>query len=242
MYIGDLTANMGGMARMKGGWRDVVQPLVTNPGSQSLGAATVAIKTAAQAWTDFLADPNIALAKPPLGQYNTTGKPLPTLAYYEQASDVPQNELIPVWVFVADVYTTAAQALKQSPLGASELVASDVIIYVPAAAADSALPQASITSPTAGTKVLPGQSLDLSGTASGGTPPYTYLWSSSVDGALGTAATVPVPGGLHSDVHGGNSQPNTISLLVTDADGQQSTATVDVSVIFPIYMPLILRQ
>jgi hypothetical protein len=237
VYIG----NNNLVAGLQGGWRDVVQPLMTNPGGQSLGATTVSIKTAAQAWNDFLANPDIALAKPPLGQYNTTGKPLPTLAYYEQASNVPQKELIPVWVFVADVYTTAAQALKQDPLGATALVASDVYVYVPAAAADGALPQAAITTPTAGTKVLPGRSLDLSGTATGGTAPYTFQWSSSVDGVLGTGPTITVPGGLHSDVHGGNSQPNKISLLVSDADGKQSTATVDVTVFLPVYLPLILK-
>jgi hypothetical protein len=236
MYVGDNNA----MAGMKGGWRDVM--LAPSPaGDGPLAAATVPIKTAAQAWNDFLANPDIALAKPPLGQYNTTGKPLPTLAYYEQASAVPQNELIPVWVFVADVYTTAAQALKQSPLGASELVASDVIIYVPAAAADSAMPQASITSPAAGTKILAGQSLDLTGSASGGTLPYTFQWSSSVDGTLGTGSTVAVPGGLHQDLHGGNPQPNTVFLTVIDADGKQATATVDVTVLLPVYLPLILR-
>jgi hypothetical protein len=146
-----------------------------------------------------------------------------------------------VWVFVADVYTTAAQALKQDPLGATALVASDVYLYVPAASADTTLPQASITSPAAGTKVLPGQSLTLKGTASGGTTPYSYQWSSSVDGALGTGSEVTVPGGLHSDVHGGNAQANTIYLFVTDADGKQGTATVDVTVLLPVYLPLILR-
>ena len=237
VYIG----NNNLVAGLQGGWRDVVQPLLANNGSQSLGAVTVPIKTADQAWNAFLANPGIALAKPPTGQYDRTGKPAPTLAYYEQPSDVPQNELIPVWVFVADVYTTAAQALKQDPLGATALVASDVYVYVPAASADNALPQASITSPAAGTKVLPGQSLNLKGTASGGTTPYSYQWSSSVDGDLGTGSEVTVPGGLHSDVHGGNAQANTIYLLVTDADGKQATATVDLTVLLPVYLPLILR-
>jgi hypothetical protein len=155
--------------------------------------------------------------------------------------NVSQTELIPVWVFVADVYTTETQALKQDPLGASTLVASDVSIYVPAASADSAMPSASITKPAAGAKIVAGASLGLEGTATGGTPPYTYLWSSSVDGDLGTGATLTVPGGLHTDLRDGAVQPTTITLTVTDADAKQATAKLDVTVLIPLHLPLIVR-
>lgn len=236
-YIGDNSQVVG----LQGGWRDV-EPAPVNMGVQSTAAVTVPIKTAEQAWAVFIADPHIALAQPPAANlYITATKPLPTLAYYEQASVVTQTELIPVWVFVADLYTSTAtsQAQVQSTQAVSALVASDVSIYVPASAA--ALVQANITSPTAGTKVMPGQSLILTGTVSGGQAPWTFQWSSSVDGELGAGPTLTIPG-LHSDVHNGNPQPNIIYLLVTDANGQQSTATVDVAVFLQMYLPVINKQ
>jgi hypothetical protein len=238
VYVGNNSAIVG----LHAGWRDLA-PVPATQADQTLGTTPkmVSIKTADQAWADFLSNPSIALAPPPFGTYDRTGKAAPTLAYYEQSAGVSQAELIPVWVFVADVYTKAVQALKQSPLGVAPLLASDVHVYVPAAFADTALPQASITSPAAGTKILSGLSLGLQGAAGGGTAPYSYQWSSSVDGDLGTGPTVNVAGGLHPNVHNGNTQPNKIILSVTDANGMQATATVDVTVLIPIYLPLILR-
>jgi hypothetical protein len=231
----------GQVIGLKAGWRDI-QLAQTNLGVQSTAAVTVPIKTVEQAWADFIADPHIALAQPPAANlYITETKPLPTLAYYEQPSNITQTELIPVWVFVADLYTMTGQARIQSTQAVSALVASDVSLYIPASAAAAAAPQATIVSPTPGTKVMPGQSLILTGTVSGGLAPLTFQWSSSVDGELGTGPTLTIPG-LHSDVHGGNPQPNIIYLLVTDANGQQSTATVNVTVFLQIYVPIIIKQ
>ena len=211
-------------------------------GAQSTAAVTVPVKTVGQAWADFIADPHIAVAQPP-AFISYTQKLTPTLAYYEQSSVVTQTELIPVWIFVADLYTstTPGQVQVQSTQAVTALVASDVSIYVPASAAPTAIVQANIVSPTPGTKVMPGQSLILTGTVSGGLAPLTFQWSSSVDGALGAGPTLTIPG-LHSDVHGGNPQPNIIYLLVTDANGQQSTATVNVTVFLQIYLPVIIKQ
>jgi hypothetical protein len=161
----------------------------------------------------------------------------------EEAWSTSQKELIPVWVFVADLYTTTATSLLQVQATAaiSALVASDVDLYVPASADPLAMPQASIISPAPGTTVRQGQSLVLSGTVSGGTLPYTYTWSSSVDGLLGTGPTLTIPG-LHPDVHSGQVQPNSIILLVTDANAQVSTDQVDVTVHLQLYLPLVLRE
>jgi hypothetical protein len=240
VYLGDGSAVIG----MKGGWRDVQMVLRSTAGIEATTAVTVLIKTAEQAWADFLADPSISLAEPPLAlAYDRTGKPDPTLAYYEQALAITQTELIPVWLFVADLYTeTVPLAVQvQATNAISVLVASDVKIYVPAEASPMALPQATIDEPAPGTVLRYGTSLDLAGSASGGMPPYSYLWSSSKDGILGTGPMLTIPG-LSPDVHGTSIQPNTITLLVTDANGQTATDSVDVTVYAAVYMPVVLKN
>jgi hypothetical protein len=237
LYLGDGSVVIG----MKGGWRDV-EFFQAGAGLDATTAITVPIKTSAEAWADFLADPSIALAQPPLAlAYDMTGKPDPTLAYYEQTLSISQTELIPVWVFVADLYTGTVASQVQATNAITALVASDVKIYAPASAEPMALPQASITSPAPGTTIIPGESLDLAGTASGGTAPYSFQWSSSADGILGTGPSLTIPG-LHPDLHGSQIQPNTITLLVTDANGQTATDSVDVTVFLLRYLPLIIKN
>ena len=51
--------------------------------------------------------------------------------------------------------------------------------------------------------------------------------------------TIP---GLHPDLHGGHLQPNAITLLVTDANGQLSTDKVDVTVFLYVHLPVVLRD
>ena len=238
-FIGD----NGQVIGLKAGWRDI-QLAQTNLGVQSTQVVSVPIKTSDQAWADFLADPHIALAQPP-EFISYTQKLTPTLAYYEQASIISQTELIPVWVFVADLYTqtVTSQVQVQSTQAITPvLVASNVNLYVPASASPTALPQASIISPTAGTIIVPGQSLVLNGAVTGGTAPYTFQWSSSEDGLLGTGATLTSPG-LHAFLHDGSLAPNVITLSVTDANGLQSSATVNVTVLGQqLYLPVILKQ
>jgi hypothetical protein len=231
VYVGD----NGEVIAMKGGWRDI-QPMLSD---------MIPVKTSEEAWQEFLADPSISLAQPPLARYyQVPAFPfIPTLAYYEQTLSISQTELIPVWVFESDLYTDTVpmSAQVQATEAISALVASNVKIYVPAAADPSSVPQATITSPAPGTTVRPGESLDLAGTASGGLPPYSYLWSSSKDGVLGTGPALTIAG-LLPDVHSGHVQPNTITLLVTDANGQTATDTVDVNVALLAYLPLVVRD
>ena len=234
VYIGDDSAIIG----MKGGWREV-QTQTAQSGLQATAAVTVPIKSAEEAWYAFVSNPTIALALPPQA-LTYTQKTTPTLAYYEQSLSTSQAELIPVWVFVADLYTQTATSGVQVQAVDAVTVATDVELYVPASADPAALPQATIIDPTPGTTVGQGQSLVLNGEASGGTPPYQYVWSSSADGLLGTGPTLTIPG-LHPDLHGGQLQPNAIVLLVIDANGQLSTDKVDVTVLVDVYLPLVLR-
>ena len=44
---------------------------------------------------------------------------------------------------------------------------------------------ATIDAPAPGLTLLPGQTVDLAGSATGGTAPYTFEWSSEVNGTLG---------------------------------------------------------
>lgn len=229
LYIGDNDQVVG----FKGGWREI----------QTTGNS-IPVTTDTEAWAAFLADPTIALAQLPTAEvYDTTGKPAPTLAYYEQPLALGQVELTPVWVFVADLYVTApqtaAQLAGQEPHGLS-LVVSDAKIYVPAAADPAALPQAEILTPAPGTNLVSGGTVDLMGSVTGGTPPYSYEWSSSVDGVLGTGETLNGVV-LHADPRGANLGPNTISLQVIDANGLITTATVDVVVWTTLNLPVVIR-
>ncbi len=238
-YIGD----GGQVIGMKGGWRDYEVAGGDGINLQAAAPVTVPIKTANRAWTEFLADPSIALAQPPLAlTYDRTGKPDPTLAYYEQALSIGQTQLIPVWVFVADLYTeTVGLSLHlQTTAAEAALVASDVNIYVPAADDPLALPQVSITSPAPGATIKAGQSVTLDGAVEGGQKPYMYLWTSSVDGALGADLKLDSPA-LHPDIKG-VLMANKITLLVVDANGLHATASVDVLVRAAVYLPLVLKQ
>jgi hypothetical protein len=239
VYIGE----DGEVIGMKGGWRDVQTMLHSTEGVEAPTVVTVPIKTADEAWAEFLANPDIALAQPPLAlYYDRTGKPDPTLAYYELTLSISQTELIPVWLFVADLYTDTIPPTVQvqATEAITALVASDVKIYIPAEAGAAGL-EATIEQPHAGTAVSPGTSLDLVGSASGGLPPYSFHWSSSKDGDLGSGDMLTVPG-LSPDVHGGQNQPNMITLLVMDANGQTATDMVDVTVYTPVYIPIVLKN
>jgi hypothetical protein len=236
-YIGD----NGEVIGMKGGWRDYESIPDVHASLQATAPVTVPIKTSDAAWAEFLADPSIALAQPPQALIYTQ-KLTPTLAYYEQSLSISQTQLIPAWVFVADLYTETVDIplALQATTAVTALVASDVNIYVPAADDPMALQQVTIISPTPGTIVKPGTSVELDGTVEGGQAPYTYLWTSSVDGDLGTDLKLDSPA-LHPDLKSAL-QANKLTLLVIDANGLHATANVNVLVLAAVYLPLVLKQ
>jgi hypothetical protein len=62
-----------------------------------------------------------------------------------------------------------------------------------------------ITSPANGTTILETDCLVLKGEVTGGTPPFTYTWVSSIDGSLGSGAELRLPPGCNTS--GGTTIP-----------------------------------
>lgn len=211
---------------IKGGWREV----------SMVPGASVSVLSAADAWQLFLANPETAVAHLPYADtYELQTDPAPTLAYYEQPSTIGQAELIPVWVFVADLYVTPDGGSGQS------LLVDDAKIYVPATAEATALPQAAIVSPTPNTIIMPGETVNLEGSSSGGVAPLSYEWFSSVDGFLGSGASLAdVP--LTANSKSGTPSANVITLIVTDANGLTASDSVVIDIPVPlVYAPVILK-
>jgi hypothetical protein len=202
---------------LSGGTRDV------NEGS---GTTTKAYDVS---WTEFLADRQLAVIGIPL-DWDTAERVGQTFSYYEQPQGVPQKELIPVWVFTADLYK------------GTELVADDAKIYVPANG-DYYPPGITIDAPTANSSFTAGQWVDLKATTApeSGYGPFTYEWSSSTQGTLykGSQEDVKVMLLGKSDKEGG-STPVSITVKVTNLNGQSRTAEVIVNVVGkPQWLPLV---
>jgi hypothetical protein len=227
IYIGDGSE----VAGMKGGWREL-----------DVTGDMIPILDEVQAWNAFLADPTIAVADlPNFDTFNRVGKPAPTLGYYEVALSQHQSQLIPVWIFVADLLVgveTPPTPGTAAPI-VQDVLAADAFIYVPAAD-DTPVPTVTIHTPAEGTTLPYGGTVTLSGTATGGTPPYTYLWSSSYDGDLGEGATINNVA-LHALFHGGLA-PNTITLTVVDDNGMTAATSIQLFVDGPLFLPYLNRD
>ena len=109
------------------------------------------------------------------------------------------------------------------------------------AAADEEPLVASIDAPGGGQELGFGEKVDLSGSASGGTAPYTYEWSSNVDGFLGTGATLSDVS-LTADTRGPKVEPNIVTLTVLDGNGIVATDTVAVTVSANTFLPSMSRE
>jgi hypothetical protein len=211
LYFGDGSVLVGVM----GGSRDVI---VTK--------AMVDVMTAEEAWGKYLEEPTIALPEVPwVASYITYTTA--ALGYYEMPYIVEQTELIPVWIFNAFFYGPAM-----------ELLAGDVPVNVPAAV-QYLPPEVSITSPVPGGVFIPGTPIPFDGIVTGGKPPYTFKWSSSVDGILGNMQAIIAE--LTGAVKAGEVITHAIELEVTDANGQSGSATVLIKVLARVYLPPILK-
>src|SRR5581483_6137227 len=112
-------------------------------------------------------------------------------------------------------HTITAMVTDQS----GESAAAHVTLLVNAA------PTVAITSPAAGTTFAPRETVPLAATAADledGDLGAAIAWTSSLDGALGTGATLPI-GTLRSGAH-------TITATATDAGGRSASATVGITV------------
>jgi len=92
---------------------------------------------------------------------------------------------------------------------------------------------ANITAPADDSNEWYGEPVTLQGTASGGVPPYSYSWSSDVDGVLGTGSTLAVS---DLSVHrvGSSVEPHTITLTVEDSNtpADIDTDQIDLTIFF----------
>jgi len=90
---------------------------------------------------------------------------------------------------------------------------------------------AQIDSPAADSNECYGEPVSFEGSASGGVLPYSYSWSSDVDGALGTGSTLVVSDlGVHRV--GSSVEPHTITLTVEDDNSDIDTAQIDLTILF----------
>jgi hypothetical protein len=214
MYLGDAGEILG----VQGGSREVGE------------VGVVKILSADDMWDRFMKDPGIALLPPPGVYERIERQGEPALAYFEQPYTEQQTQLIPTWVF-STTMTLGSDARQAQTQG--------TWIYVPAAS-EYFPPEASILSPADGETFGLGELVTLSGEVHYGRAPYTFDWYSSVQGFLGTGLTIDVP--LWPALAKGDLTSHTITLQVTDANGQQGSDSVEVTVKADIYLPVVLRN
>ncbi len=208
VYIGPDGAIIGAM----GNWRRIRK------------TGEINVMTKQQAWDLFLehrADVSIA----PVETTYDRAEPnfaTATQGYYELPAMEYQRELIPCWIFRVNYYE-------------GDNLATTADTYVPAALAYFP-PLVRITTPASGEEYDSGQTINCNGDAEAdfGTPPYTYFWTSSVDGFLSNEKSFSTNSlsvnCLCSTCGGDNPSPHKIKVTVTDAKGLQSTDMIRLTI------------
>lgn len=211
MYLGGQgTAPIG----LSGGSRDV------QAGNQ------VTLKDAESSWAAFLKDPQLSILEFGVEYDSIERVGAPTFAYFEQPLSIPQQELIPSWVYDVNFLKGG-----QPP--------SSGRIYVPASPLYYP-PEVTIDSPAANATFAAGTVIGLTSTVTGNGP-FTYQWSSSAQGVLGAAEDIKTM--LLNNVKPGDKPaPVALSLLVTDANGLARASSVTINVVGqPVWLPSLQR-
>ena len=81
--------------------------------------------------------------------------------------------------------------------------------------------------------------ITFSGEASGGTADYTFEWTSDYDGYLGSGASIL--SSLTTASKEGQLSKHIVTLQVTDANGMQGTATIEVYINAVTLLPLVVK-
>ena len=201
-------------------------PVGAQGGTRDVEAAgTIELLPVDVVWQMFLDNHNLAIPEVPYIADTITYKAV-DFGYYELPLTQEQQYLIPVYIYLADF------SLNGQP------VASDVVIYVPAAEAFMP-PIVTISDPLDGSTFSPDTLIQFKGSATGGTSPYTFVWSSSNDGVLGSGDTVEAP--LTTALKGGSLFKHIIELQVTDANGLTGTATIEVYINGETLLPFVVK-
>ncbi len=204
-------AEDGSIMGARGNWRDI-EPM-----------GEISVNDNLRTWSFFDSLGEKVAIEPALIEYDEAipDHPTATQAYYEYSSQTYQTELIPCWIFEVKYF------LK----GELVLIADT---FIPAAERYMP-PVVEIIKPADSDTFSYGEMIgfDCQVQTEFGTPPYTYNWTSSVDGPLSTQQNFEID--LLS-VHCPNISldcsplPHTITVTVTDAKGIKSTDTISLTV------------
>jgi hypothetical protein len=85
-----------------------------------------------------------------------------------------------------------------------------------------------IVKPSDGAMIPFGDPVDFDGQISGGTPPYSYAWTTSVEGLISNQLSFTAPQ-LEPTSKQGGSGPITVELTVTDANGYSASAQISIN-------------
>jgi hypothetical protein len=206
VYIAEDESIMGA----RGNWRNIQE------------TGQIAVNNAVTTWSFFDTYGQKVAIEPVLVDYNeaTTDYATAIQLYYEYSSHRQQTELIPCWMFEVDYYLDDELVLTANT-------------FIPAAQSYMP-PVVEITTP-ASTTFNHGDTVnfDCQVVAGLGTPPYSYDWESSVDGALSTQKafqTNQLSVRCPDESLDCTPQPHVITVTVTDAKGFQATDTIQITV------------